>query len=75
MGEAEELGLRPQDSNPCAGLHRYKRRVRERVLTSDEMATLGKALIKEAKKSPYEVQMMHQAVKKITSTMTKKTEI
>lgn len=44
MTFAEELGLRPEGSNPTLGLRRYKKRIRERVLTNAEMARLGRAI-------------------------------
>ena len=44
MVEAEELGCRPEDSNPAKGLRRYKCRERNRLPTVEEIGRLGKAL-------------------------------
>ncbi len=44
MRQAEVYGYRPDDSNPCTGLRRYRRRGRERFLTVDETRRLGEAL-------------------------------
>lgn len=42
---AERWGLRPQNSNPCKGIDRYPENRRERFLSGEEMARLGKALL------------------------------
>ena len=44
LRQAEIYGHRPDDSNPCAGLRRYRERGRERFLTADEVRRLGTAL-------------------------------
>ena len=44
MKEAEVDGLRPQGSNPCQGIKRYRRQNRERFLSKTELAHLGAAL-------------------------------
>ena len=44
MREAEEVGARPEDSNPVEGLRKYRRPRKERVLTPGEMARLGSVL-------------------------------
>lgn len=41
---AEEWGVRPQNSNPCKGIKRYKEKARHRYLSQDEWTQLGKAL-------------------------------
>lgn len=41
---AEEWGLRPDGSNPCRHVKKYKESKRERFLTGDEIATLGEVL-------------------------------
>ncbi len=51
MAEAEEMGARPQGSNPVKGVRRYRMPKMERVLTAKEMARLGAAL--EARKVKY----------------------
>jgi len=44
MREAETLGHRPEGSNPCVGIRRYRRRGREWYLSRDETRQLGTAL-------------------------------
>ena len=44
MRQAEGYGYRPEGSNPCAGIRRYRRQGRERFLTADEMRRLGEVL-------------------------------
>ncbi len=42
--EAETLGYREEDSNPCKGIKRYRRQGRERFLSNDELRRFGRAL-------------------------------
>ena len=49
LREAEIYGYRPEDSNPCTGVRRYRRRGRERFLTLDETRRLGEALAMQEK--------------------------
>ena len=42
--QAEVYGYRPEGSNPCTGIKRYRRRGRERFLTADEMRRLSRVL-------------------------------
>ena len=44
MAQAETYGYRPQGSNPCRGVRRYRRKGRERFLSEDEIRRLGRAL-------------------------------
>jgi len=44
MREAETLGLRPEGSNPCRNIRRYRRRGRGRFLSRGETRQLGTAL-------------------------------
>ena len=44
MREAEALGHRPEGSNPCRNIRRYRRRGRERFLSPEEALRLGEAL-------------------------------
>ena len=44
MKEAEAMGLRPQDSNPCRGIRRYSRKGRERFLSDEELRRLSRRL-------------------------------
>ena len=62
MREAEELGARPEGGNPVAGLRRYRRPRKERVLTPGEMARLGAALEAGAAKRPMETALVRLIV-------------
>ena len=44
MKEAEAMGLRPEGSNPCRGIRRYRRKGRERFLSDEEMRRLSESL-------------------------------
>ncbi len=44
MKHAETLGLRPENSNPCRGLRRYKTGFEAHYLRDSEYAALGRAL-------------------------------
>ncbi len=44
MREAERMGLRPEGSNPCRGIKRYRRKGRERFLSDDELRHLSTRL-------------------------------
>ncbi len=44
LREAESYGHRPEGSNPCSGIRRYRLRGRERFLTAGEFGRLGAAL-------------------------------
>ena len=44
MREAERMGLRPEGSNPCRGIGRYRRKGRERFLSNDEIRRLCERL-------------------------------
>ncbi len=44
LRQAEIYGHRPEDSNPCTGLRRYRTPGRERFLTHEEIRRLGAAL-------------------------------
>ncbi len=51
--QAEVYGYRPEGSNPCTGIKRYRRRNRERFLTNDEIRRLNCVLDrKTAKRLP-----------------------
>ena len=52
LRHAEVYGHRPEDSNPCAGLRRYRQRGRERFLTAGEIRRLGAALAAREADSP-----------------------
>ena len=44
MRQAEVYGYRPEGTNPCVGIKRYRRRGRERFLSTAEIGRLGVAL-------------------------------
>ena len=44
LRQAEVYGYRPEGSNPCVGIKRYRRRGRERFLSPEEMQRLGAVL-------------------------------
>ncbi|MCY3856959.1 MAG: tyrosine-type recombinase/integrase [Rhodospirillales bacterium] len=50
--QAELYGYRPDGSNPCRGIRRYRRRGRERFMTPAELRRLGAALDAHAKRRP-----------------------
>ena len=52
MRTAEDLGYIEEGSNPARGIRRYKTKLKERFLTSDEMARLGAVLKREARDYP-----------------------
>ena len=53
--EAEAMGLRPQGSNPCRGIRRYRRKGRERFLSDAEIRRLSAALSLYADDFPQQV--------------------
>ena len=44
MRQAELYGYRPEGSNPCTGIHRYRRKGRERFLSEIELRQLARVL-------------------------------
>ena len=44
MARAEDYGYRPEGSNPCKGIRRYRRQGRERFCSVEEMRRLGRVL-------------------------------
>lgn len=44
MREAERMAMRPEGSNPCRGIKRYRRKGRERFLSDDEIRRLSARL-------------------------------
>ena len=69
---AETWGLRPQNSNPCRGIKKYSERSRERFLTDNEFARLGKALAESEK---IELPSVLTALRLIIFTGCRKSEI
>ena len=55
MREAERMGLRPEGSNPCRGIKRYRRKGRERFLSDDEIRRLSAVLSKHVEEFPQQV--------------------
>ena len=56
FGLAEIWGLRPDGSNPCRGIERYREEHRERFLSQDELERLGSTLhLAETKGLPWSV--------------------
>ena len=54
MHRAELHGYRPEGSNPCVGIRRYRRRGRERFLSPEEMQKLGAVLSRHEPDHPLE---------------------
>ena len=55
MREAEATGLRPEGSNPCRGIRRYRRKGRERFLSDQEVRRLSRVLSAHEERSPLPV--------------------
>ena len=55
MKEAEAMGLRPEGSNPCRGIRRYRRKGRERFLSDDEIRRLSGRLAAHESRRPQQV--------------------
>lgn len=71
MREAERMGLRPEGSNPCRGVRRYRRKGRERFLSDDELRTLAGVLSARAGECPGQV----AAIRLLLLTGCRKNEI
>ena len=71
MKEAEAMGLRPEGSNPCRGIRRYRRKGRERFLSDDELRRLSAALSAHAERKPLQV----AAIRLLLLTGCRKNEI
>ena len=55
MREAERMGMRPESSNPCRGIRRYRRKGRERFLSDDEIRRLSARLREHEARQPQQV--------------------
>ena len=55
MREAEAMGLRPEGSNPCRGIRRYRRKGRERFLSDEEIRRLSARLRVQEDRWPQQV--------------------
>ena len=71
MREAERVGMRPEGSNPCRGIKRYRRKGRERFLSDEEIRRLSAVLSVRAERRPSEV----AAVRLLLLTGCRKSEI
>ena len=52
MRQAEVYGYRPEGTNPCTGIKRYRRQGRERFLSVAEIRRLGRALARREADHP-----------------------
>ncbi len=52
MRQAEVYGYRPEGTNPCTGIKRYRRRGRERFLSTAELRRLGEVLTRHEADRP-----------------------
>ena len=55
MRQAEVYGYRPEDTNPCAGIKRYRRQGRERFLSTAEVRRLAEVLTRHEADHPQAV--------------------
>ena len=55
MRQAEAYGYRPEGTNPCAGIKRYRRQGRERFLSVAEISRLGEVLARHEADHPQTV--------------------
>ena len=55
MQEAEAMGLRPEGSNPCRGIRRYRRKGRERFLSDEEIRRLSARLAAHESRYPQQI--------------------
>ena len=55
MREAEAMGHRPEGSNPCRGIRRYRRKGRERFLSDEEIRRMSATLSAHANRRPGQV--------------------
>ena len=58
LREAERMGLRPEGSNPCRGIRRYRRKGRERFLSDEELHRLSAVLSEHAEEFPHQVAIL-----------------
>ena len=56
--QAEAYGYRPEGSNPCTGIKRYRRGGRERFLSAEEMRRLSKVLDRHQDCHPMETSVV-----------------
>ena len=58
MREAERMGMRPEGSNPCRGIRRYRRKGRERFLSDEEIRRLSVRLAAHQARRPQQVALI-----------------
>ena len=56
--QAEVYGYRPEGSNPCSGIKRYRRRGRERYLTNDGIRRLSKVIDRHHESHPLQASIL-----------------
>ena len=71
MKEAEAMGLRPEGSNPCRGVRRYRRKGRQRFLSDEELRRLSRRLSACSGRCPRQV----AAIRLLLLTGCRKSEI
>ena len=71
LTEAERMGYRPDASNPCLGIRRYRRKGRERFLSDAEIGRLGARLSAHESERPLQV----AAVRLLLLTGCRKSEV
>ena len=54
LRQAEVYGYRPEDSNPCKGIKRYRRRARERFLSPEEIRRVVEVLNRYDEARPFQ---------------------
>ncbi|MDE0049126.1 MAG: tyrosine-type recombinase/integrase [Rhodospirillales bacterium] len=52
MRQAEVYGYRPEGTNPCAGIKRYRRQGRQRFLSTAEIGRVGEVLVRHEADHP-----------------------
>ena len=71
LKEAELMGHRPEGSNPCRGIRRYRRKGRERFLSDEEIGRIAARLAAHEARWPLEV----AAIRLLMLTGCRKNEI
>ena len=71
LTEAERMGVRPEGSNPCRGIRRYRRKGRERFLSNAEIGRLAEQLSAHEGERPLHV----AAVRLLLLTGCRKSEV
>ena len=71
LKEAELMGYRPEGSNPCRGIRRYRRKGRERFLSNEEICRIAARLAGYEAELPLEV----AAIRLLMLTGCRKSEV